>query len=290
MKNLFSLANCKFVLFSLGVCLVVAAGFLAVRVFPRSLWPTIIAAGISCVLIAGLLLLLSAPIAYGSQADLASRQESGGEHDAPWSGFRAESSKAEEGQPRLDPVEFNLLGSLEKTLQTLRPQARKKGLEIICEVQPDVPGLVVGDVSRLRQVLGIMVGHTIKLAEKGAVMVRVERQSHGHDDCALHFTVQEMSVAIPEGQQRVMAQDISHAHVSATRPFEETRAGITTVLQLVETMRGRVWVEIGGERAGSLHFTAPFGISASVAVIQPAQVADKKSLRARDADEDDRAA
>jgi hypothetical protein len=65
---------------------------------------------------------------------------------------------------------------------------------------------------------------------------------------------------------------------------------MTNVLQLVEKMRGRVWVEVEGERAGSLHFTAPFGISASVAIIQPAQDTVKKSLRARDVDEDDRAA
>jgi signal transduction histidine kinase len=282
MKNSFSLPIRKFLLFSLGMCGVLAAGFLAARGFPRSI---LIVAGISCVLIASLLLLLSAQkevrevLGFGPQTDMASNQ---------WD--RAESSKVEEEQPRFDPVEFNLLASQEETLQTMRPQARKKGLEIACEVQSDVPELLVGDGSRLRQVLINMVGHTIKFTERGAVIVRVERQSHGQGDCVLHFTVQEKSVAITEGKQKLMAQDFSHADASATRPFEETGPSMTNVLQLVEKMRGRVWVEVEGERAGSLHFTAPFGISASVAIIQPAQDTVKKSLRARDADEDDRAA
>jgi signal transduction histidine kinase len=189
MKNSFSLPIRKFLLFSLGMCVVLAAGFLAARGSPRSLCTLIVAgisfvAGISCVLIVGLLLLLSAQKAVREalgcipQTDMASNQ-----------GNRAESPKVKEVQPRLDPVEFNLLACVAETLQTMRPQARKKGLEIACEVQSDVPELVVGDGSRLRQVLINMVGNTIKFTERGEVMVRVERQSHGRGDCVLHFTV-----------------------------------------------------------------------------------------------------
>lgn len=306
MKNSFSFPMRKFLFFSLGLCVAMAAGFLATRVFPRNLWPTVIVADIWCVAIAGLLLLLSDPTAYNRQDGLDWNRESSGEHDAPGSMFREVSSQVEELQSQPDPVEFNLLTSIKEILQTLRPQAREKGMEIICEVQPDVPELVVGDVSRLLQVLGIMVGNTIKLKDRGEVIVRVERQSHGQGDCVLHFTVQKMRFANPEGKQRMMTQDISHAHVSATRPFREALPDMTKVLQQMDIVqgptweefellqvgktRGRVWVELEGERASCFHFTALYGIPASVAVIQPAQDTAKKSLPARDVDEDDRAA
>ena len=128
MKNPISLSIRNFALLFLGMCLVLLAGFLALRGLPRSLWPTLIVAGISfvagitCVLFAGLLLLLAVPIPRDPQSNVASNQQGSGEHYAPRGGFRAVSSDVEKLQP---------LGT-SAGLSTIQPtqDAPKKGLRV----------------------------------------------------------------------------------------------------------------------------------------------------------------
>jgi two-component system, sensor histidine kinase and response regulator len=83
-------------------------------------------------------------------------------------------SKIEAGKLELDPGDFPLRAALADTLRTLAMRAHKKGLELVSHVQPDVPDALVGDASRLRQVLLNLVGNAIKFTEEGEVVVRVE--------------------------------------------------------------------------------------------------------------------
>ena len=83
-------------------------------------------------------------------------------------------SKIEAGKLELDPADFSLRAALGDTLRALAVRAHKKGLELVCHVQPDVPDALVGDAGRLRQVLLNLVGNAIKFTEEGEVVVRVE--------------------------------------------------------------------------------------------------------------------
>ena len=83
-------------------------------------------------------------------------------------------SKIEAGKLELDLADFSLRAALGDTLRTLAVRAHRKGLELVCHVQPDVPDALVGDAGRLRQVLLNLVGNAIKFTEEGEVVVRVE--------------------------------------------------------------------------------------------------------------------
>ena len=83
-------------------------------------------------------------------------------------------AKIEAGKLELEPGDFSLRAALAETLRTLAMRAHKKGLELVSHVQPDVPDALVGDASRLRQVLLNLVGNAIKFTEEGEVVVRVE--------------------------------------------------------------------------------------------------------------------
>ena len=85
-------------------------------------------------------------------------------------------SKVEAGRLALEEIPFNLYTSVEKTAETLALRAQRKGLELICHLRPDVPDGLVGDPTRLRQVLVNLVGNAIKFTEEGEVVVRVERE------------------------------------------------------------------------------------------------------------------
>ena len=83
-------------------------------------------------------------------------------------------SKIEAGKLELDPAEFSLRHVLGETLRSPGPRAHKKGLELVCQIQPDVPDALIGDAGRLRQILLNLVGNAIKFTEEGEVVVRIE--------------------------------------------------------------------------------------------------------------------
>src|SRR5207248_11691007 len=83
-------------------------------------------------------------------------------------------SKIEAGKLELDPADFSLRAVVGDTLRALAVRAHKKGLELVCQVQPEVPDALVGDAGRLRQVLLNLVGNAIKFTDTGEVVVHVE--------------------------------------------------------------------------------------------------------------------
>ena len=112
-------------------------------------------------------------------------------------------SKIEAGKLELDLADFSLRAALGDTLRALAVRAHKKGLELIYQVQPDVPDALVGDAVRLRQVLLNLVGNAIKFTDEGEVVVRVERGSRpAHavrrtEEVGLRFTVRDTGIGIP---------------------------------------------------------------------------------------------
>jgi signal transduction histidine kinase len=113
-------------------------------------------------------------------------------------------SKIESGKLDLDPVDFNLCDSLAETMKALALRAHQNGLELVCEIRPEVPQQVVGDPGRLRQVLVNLVGNAIKFTQKGEVGVRVERVSQSQDEWELKFSVTDTGIGIAAEKQGVI--------------------------------------------------------------------------------------
>src|SRR5205823_2038781 len=106
-------------------------------------------------------------------------------------------SKIEAGRMELESIPFDLRESLGETMKGLSIRADQKGLELIYDVDPDVPEAVLGDPGRIRQILINLVGNAIKFTEHGEILVTAKLESEGEETARLHFTVKDTGVGIP---------------------------------------------------------------------------------------------
>ena len=171
-------------------------------------------------------------------------------------------SKVEAGKLELDHVDFSLRDTLEDTAKGFAVGAAQKGLELACEVREDVPEVVVGDPSRLRQVLVNLIGNAIKFTEQGEIGLQVEAELSGPGVVTLHFAVRDTGIGIPLEKQQMIFEAFSQADGSMTRKYGGTGLGLTISSRLVEFMGGRIWVESEVGRGSTFHFTTHFGVSA----------------------------
>ena len=169
-------------------------------------------------------------------------------------------SKIEAGKLDLDSVEFDLRDSLEETMKTLALRADQKGLELLCEVRAEVPEVVCGDPTRLRQVLVNLVGNAIKFTETGEVAVRVDSEALDAEAPTLHFTVRDTGIGIPAEKQRLVFEAFSQADPSTTRKYGGTGLGLTISMRLVQIMGGEIWVNSEVGMGTQFHFTVKVGV------------------------------
>ena len=158
-------------------------------------------------------------------------------------------SKIEAGKLELDVADFSLRAAVGDTLRALAVRAHRKGLELIYDVQPEVPDALVGDAGRLRQVLLNLVGNAIKFTDAGEVVVRVEVAGDPapEGDVGLRFTVRDTGIGIPRDQQERIFRAFEQEDTSTTRKYGGTGLGLTIAARLVALMGGH---DHRGERAG----------------------------------------
>jgi two-component system, sensor histidine kinase and response regulator len=188
-------------------------------------------------------------------------------------------SKIEAKKLELEKIEFSLQDCLEETIKSLAVRAHQKGLELACQIPPDAPAYLIGDPTRLRQIMVNLVGNAIKFTEQGEVVVRVEKEAQPGMGVVLHFTVTDTGVGIPPDQQARVFEAFTQADGSATRKYGGTGLGLTISTQLVEMMHGRLWVESEEGEGSQFHFTAQFELPREPAArTQPASLERLRSL------------
>ncbi len=173
-------------------------------------------------------------------------------------------SKIEAGRLELVPAPFRVRASLAGTISALAVQARAKGLDFHCDVQPAVPDRLVGDWPRLAQVLVNLIGNAIKFTEKGAVFVEVGLAACGlaassakpQAAVELQFLVRDTGIGIPAAQLRRIFDPFVQADSSTTRRYGGTGLGLSIAAKLVEMMGGRIEVESTPGRGSTFRFTA----------------------------------
>ncbi len=177
-------------------------------------------------------------------------------------------SKIEAGLLDIEARDFLLRDSLEATMKTLALRADEKGLELLCEIAPEVPEIVRGDATRIRQVVVNLIGNAIKFTKEGEVELKVE--AGGEADGAnrlFHFIVSDTGIGIPTEKQKEIFAPFSQADASTTRKYGGTGLGLTISTRLVKLMGGRLWVESEEGRGSKFHFTLPLGVSDTKAIV-----------------------
>jgi signal transduction histidine kinase/CheY-like chemotaxis protein len=175
-------------------------------------------------------------------------------------------SKIEAGKLSLERIAFQLRDNLGSTLKALALRAHEKGLELTYRVQPEVPDVLIGDPSRLRQVMVNLVGNAIKFCAQGEVWVDVQLAPEGwgpdqEDDATvvLHVAVHDTGIGIPEAKQQLIFEPFTQSDGSTTRQYGGTGLGLTISKQLIGFMGGQLWVESAVGQGSIFHFTARFG-------------------------------
>src|SRR5258708_550822 len=187
-------------------------------------------------------------------------------------------SKIEAGRIDLEAIDFDLRDCLEATLKTLALRADEKGLELLCEVAPEVPEVVRGDSGRLRQVIINLAGNAIKFTDRGEVALTVQVEAIHEDDRTMRFTVADSGIGIAKEKLQSIFDPFSQADSSTTRKYEGTGLGLTISNRLVTMMGGKIWVESEVGHGSRFHFTARLGI-ADTKVIEVGEIAPPEILR-----------
>jgi two-component system, sensor histidine kinase and response regulator len=170
-------------------------------------------------------------------------------------------SKIEAGKVVLDEVDFNLRDCLEAALKTLSIRADEKGLELLCEIGPEVPEIVTGDSGRLRQVLLNLLGNAIKFTHQGEVALKVSAYASEGAKRGLHFVVSDTGIGIAPEQQTSIFDPFAQADASTTRKYGGTGLGLTISSRIVEMMGGKIWLESRLHHGSRFHFTLSFAVS-----------------------------
>jgi CheY-like chemotaxis protein len=169
-------------------------------------------------------------------------------------------SKVEASQLDLEQTGFLLSDHLEKVIEMVAPKAQEKGLTLICEIATNVSNDLVGDPTRLRQVLLNLLGNAIKFTEAGKVSLKVERDQDGSVPTALRFSVSDTGIGIANDKLARVFERFTQADSSTTRRFGGSGLGLTISKRLVELMGGRIWVTSTVGQGSVFAFSVPFEV------------------------------
>jgi signal transduction histidine kinase/CheY-like chemotaxis protein len=197
-------------------------------------------------------------------------------------------SKIEAGKMDIERQPFDLRECVQSALDLMSSRAAQKNLRLACRVDPAVPAAVVGDVTRLRQIVLNLLGNAIKFTEVGEVELTVARGA-GDNAAQLDFAVRDTGIGLSEAGKQRLFQKFSQAEASTTRKYGGTGLGLAISKLLAELMGGTMWVESAGPGHGStFRFNiqaeavaagaAPVSKGAGKAALDP-QMAERHPLR-----------
>ena len=169
-------------------------------------------------------------------------------------------SKIEAGRLDLDPIPFHLREMLGITLKAFSPKMAEKGLELTHVVAPEVPDTLIGDPTRLRQILVNLVGNAIKFTAAGEIAVEVDLEQEDDTGVVIHLSVRDTGIGISPVNQQHIFEAFTQADGSTTRRFGGTGLGLSISAQLSRLMGGRIWLESAEGVGSTFHFTIRFGL------------------------------
>jgi len=169
-------------------------------------------------------------------------------------------SKIEAGKLDLDRTTFSVRDSLEDATRSFAIAAGRKNVELVCDIRPEVPEMVEGDPTRLRQVVINLLGNAVKFTDYGEVVFLVECESKNENSITLHFMVRDTGIGISKEKQKLIFDAFEQVDGSSRRKYGGTGLGLTISRRLVDLMGGKIWVESELGQGSTFHFTAALGL------------------------------
>ena len=166
-------------------------------------------------------------------------------------------SKIEAGQLSLESVSLNIRELVEGIINILSHKAHQRGLELACRIAPEVPPFLLGDPTRIRQILMNLIGNAIKFTPQGSITIAIEplpgKQSLDH----FQFEVQDTGIGIPVEKQKVIFENFVQAETSTNRQYGGTGLGLAISKRLIEAMGGEIHVVSSPGQGACFLFTLP---------------------------------
>jgi len=163
-------------------------------------------------------------------------------------------SKIESGKLELEEQPFEVRLSLEGALDLVAPKVAEKKLELAFVMDNDVPPVVEGDVTRLRQIVVNLLSNAVKFTQKGEIKVHVSKKDEKGDKVKLLFAVTDTGIGIPKEKMDKLFKSFSQVDVSTTRYYGGTGLGLAICKRLSEMMGGKIWLESEVDKGTTFYF------------------------------------
>lgn len=188
-------------------------------------------------------------------------------------------SKIEARKLDLEIMDFDLYDLLDDFVTTIAFKAHEKGLELIWDMDPDVPVFLQGDPGRLRQILTNLVGNAIKFTAKGEVSIGVSLLSGNDEECLLHFSVRDTGIGIPRDKLGFLFEKFSQVDASTTRQYGGTGLGLAISKELSELMDGAIGVNSEVGKGSEFWFNARFDCQEKNAQVETSLPANLEGIK-----------
>ncbi len=169
-------------------------------------------------------------------------------------------SKIEAGRMDLEEAPFSLNQCVEEAIDLCASSAEKKGVELAYLLDNEVPEVIQGDISRLRQVLVNLIGNAIKFTPYGEIFVQVSLVGQHENKAKLQFRVKDTGIGIPHEKIGNLFHAFSQIDASTTRKFGGTGLGLAICKKIVTLMDGDIWAESEENKGSTFYFTIQVGV------------------------------
>ena len=185
-------------------------------------------------------------------------------------------SKIEAGKLAIEEIDFCLEDVLDNMTTLIGPKVESKEVELLFEIDKNVPLDLIGDPLRLGQILLNLCGNAIKFTEFGEIIVSIRLVESDQASALLQFAVKDTGIGMTEAQCQELFQSFSQTDTSITRKYGGTGLGLTISKKLSELMGGNIWMESTYQQGSTFYVTSKFGIQASP---QPRLIFDEEELQ-----------
>ncbi|MBF0180268.1 MAG: response regulator [Magnetococcales bacterium] len=191
-------------------------------------------------------------------------------------------SNLEAGRMESAATPFNPLKVVEEVAELMASQAQQKNLDLLTDVSPKLPNILLGNPARLRQVLLNLVGNAVKFTRKGEVVVQARLTEKLNPPLVVRFSVTDTGIGIPKTSMHRLFQPFTQVDGSSTRAFGGMGLGLSIANRLVELMGGEMGMSSRRGKGSTFWFTVPFPVASQSEGTSPAPLtlSQLKGIRA----------